>query len=602
MATEYKLPFDDDEAPSLDSSRFNAHPPRRVGDAVYNALQSVRDALRIAPLRMPPRPSEPIFESRYAYEDGPNSRLLEEQRRQTELAEWERKKKKVKKRRRIVGFVAGGSALIGSVAVVAKNMLSDERVAQESPTEQVVEVGDTIPEETTTTFEEQLSPQEVLASTDPVIVVASEGISSEMRENHYDSAANLDVELDERRLCEVVDVDLPAQPQWEGVEKGALTDFAITTEEFDAYRNEVASADSFQEIQDIYQRIIGAYNVNVKYDNEHISDYTLDEYKGYIIDALKVLTLVPADLVQINKTHTLILRTTAPDTDIAIGAAGTYTYFGSVELNSNSALWALIHEWGHALQDYACEYSDATSSAFSVAYNEAMAELATIPRFTELNMKYEDFVQNGNEMSAEDWDEYNQIFIDRGLVSPYAGRNPMEMFAVIFDQLVKQGYVGPGTGEGQDSEIGLHIQEAVMETMAAAMPDTDIASWLQFVSYYYKTGRTPDVISPEKVVQMKLSPLDAQIFTADQSMQSYPAIALTNGDHAEFIYATVDNNEASITIRTSNNAELDESLKNAAIAYLESVSGKGSTTVSYTKGAEGYINITSPLPVTSIQG
>lgn len=561
----------DPETPSYSPPEPQPSRVNRAIDRIKDTAATVRDKLRF---NKDSTYTSSTIPERFAWETHDDFQL----RTKEYAAETERQRhqaEKVRRRKKIGGGLLGATLIVSLAVPVSRSLSSEEEASTGQESEQPIEApnGSAQPESSAPSDTElndeviTVSLETQLENTEPFEVILQGSDNAGLRENRIEADEQINGQ-DSGRRCEMTNVALPVSPTWEGVEAGAKTEFVVEPDEYIALKSELEGAPSITDAQAIYKRVLNAYRINVRYEDDNIQNISVNDYVSYLVESIRTLTFVPADLLQIPTTHELVIKT-SDITGTEIVAAGTYGY-GEVQLTAKNMGYASIHEWGHALQDYVCNLGIDYDNEFREVYTTVMAEIGTNPRYLELNMRYEASIHGGEPMTPEDAKEYRLMFELVGVSSQYSGRNYKEMFAVVFDSLVRYGYVGEKTVDGQlvNENIAQLVQEAVIERMQGAMPDVDVSAWLQYVTYYYQTGLTPDVAPPDVLVSMKQSPLDSHLQLGGEQGDAYPAVVVKAADHTEVIYAVHTEGKLAVYIRESGDPDLDASLRDAAQKYL----------------------------------
>lgn len=389
--------------------------------------------------------------------------------------------------------------------------------------------------------------------------------------------------------CRSIDVELAAIPTIESLDTSQPIDFALEQDEYAAISEELQRADTVEVIQAIYERVFNAYNIAIVFEAEspvlkggpgtevsqsELADVSdVDLYRTSLETQLHSLMNIPADMMINNVINQIVVSpshiSVAPE-----WAAGAYSDQVIYARGDMPYPKIFEHELTHGLEEYVCK--SYYNEEFKVIYDEVLAEAATMyPEFDALRSEYEQSLNDPEfTMDPERQRELSDIMAYFGAHDAYALRTEgVEMFARVGENLMVHGYIPEGANV---HPLAFKVQEAVIENLQAAVPNIDVGSWLEQVTYYNARGLDKN-FGTEKAKEMRVSPYDRTVsmaYRADMSLESielYRAVELVNGDSSEFVYAerfeAAKVNSMHITLNLQGNSK-DRSVIDAAREYL----------------------------------
>ncbi len=623
--------LDDWDWPSLEESKQDKSQKKRVGEKVRDVFRAVRDKL---PHRKTTNVPEVDFRRKsYEADDEYDRRITRETEAHNAAHKKNRQRSKIRKS---VGVATASAIALGGGITAARQLTGeDDRSENLGKTELPIEtavptteaalvpeiteptIETTAPPETSPTIETTPAPtfEELVETTRPSLIIVTPNPAESVSPNHIDSAAQLNGEYDANR-CDTIDVELTDAPNWEAIQRGAETEMALSPAQINEIKTRMEAAQSQEEVEAIAREVFAQFRINTSFEINLETAYPdspdkLTKLRSDLMEHVRSLGIIPREFLHLTTLHELNIQSDplrggflAPDTS----PAGEYeAYAQRISVGLTYADHAMTHERGHGLQDYICTHGILNDSKFRTLFDEVMDGIkAEHPEAATYLDRYMQHVWGNIELSNEEWWQIENFFKDQGLPSAYTATDSNEMFAELFEILVMTGYT-PGEVYEERGEAGVRLaklQEAVVERAQAAMPDVDVAAWLQYVRYINQFGLRMDDVNPTDIAKLQASTLNVTLPIAttnpDGSISSdgyRQAVAIQSGKNTEYVYAHIDSGVVSVSIRTSENTELDTSIRSAIESYLMSLSPGSEITV--TKDIEQGNNLT--LSINSAQ-
>lgn len=375
--------------------------------------------------------------------------------------------------------------------------------------------------------------------------------------------------------CEVADISLPGQLEYDKILKGSQTEFALPLERYKELSEQIDASTDITHIQQIMSPVLGEFGIAARYDGSFSKSFQLpvlvnrdeigelNNYKKGMKVMLESFTVLPRDMLSFTKSVNFL------NTPYLLRPAESGMKYGGFQSEPSKEITfaiqsigvrEVVHEVMHSLHAAACGTD--SDSELELQYKRALEY-------------YEKLHPIGKAAGQK-----------VGFPSDYSRESDRELFAELATELITKGGFVSGTPE--EHESAQHLREMIVERLKQALQNTrqhtNIEDFLEYMDAYSQAP--PSVISPSEVMDRRISPLDATFASYKDTDEGtlVPAIIIRGSSNmpTQYVYAYFDNSSqehVSVSISLNLMSNLSDENKSEIVSavrtYLSKLSDSG---------------------------